>query len=199
MVDVIKKFPDRFRAYWVINPNYPDLLEGEIAQFSRMEGFVGFKFLSDYHKYPLDGSRYGPALEYADEHRLPILMHTWGHSPFDSPALVEKLAGQYSKAVFFMGHSGYGEWEKAIQVAHDYPNAYLELTAAYEVNGVIEMMVQGAGSRKILFGTDLPWFDPHYAIGCILFSRITDADRHNILHRNAESILKLEPYEGTSR
>jgi len=190
MADIIEKHPGRFRAYWVINPNYPERIQGEIDQFSELKGFVGFKFLSDYHKYPITDPRYQPALEYADKHKLLILMHTWGKSPYDSPVLVEKLASKYSYVTFLMGHSGYGEWEKAIQVARDYHNVYLELTAAYAVNGVIDWMVLEAGSEKIVFGTDLPWFDPHYGIGCVLFSRIADEDRHNILHRNAERILR---------
>lgn len=190
MVDVVKKYPDRFRAYWVINPNYPEELEEEIRQFSRAEGFVGFKFLSDYHRYPVTSPRYEPALKYADEHRLMVLLHTWGYSSYDSPTLVERIAVKYPNALLLMGHSGYGEWEKAIQVARDNLNVYLELTAAYAVNGVIEWMVREAGSEKILFGTDLPWFDPHYGIGCVIFSKITDEDRHNILHRNAERLLQ---------
>jgi len=56
------------------------------------------------------------------------------------------------------------------------------------VRGVIEAFVEAVGSERILFGTDLPWFDPHYGIGCILMSRITDDDRRNILHRNAERL-----------
>jgi len=191
MADIVRKYPERFRAYWVINPNYPERTQTEIAQFSKTEGFVGFKFLSDYHKYPLDDPRYEPALKYAEEHKSLILMHTWGKSPYDPPALVEKLAVQYPSTVFLMGHSGYGEWEKAIQVARDHPNVYLELTAAYAVNAVIDWMVKEAGSHKIVFGTDLPWFDPHYGIGCVLFSRITDKDRHMILHRNAERLMSL--------
>ncbi|MEM3545604.1 MAG: amidohydrolase family protein [Candidatus Bathyarchaeia archaeon] len=190
MVDVVRKYPDRFRAYWVINPNYPEEIPNEIRRFSELEGFVGFKFLSDYHKHPITSPRYENALKYADENRLIVLLHTWGYSPYDSPALVEKIAVKYPNVIFLMGHSGYGEWEKAIQVARDYPNVYLELTAAYAVNGVIEWMVKGAGSEKILFGTDLPWFDPHYGIGCVIFSRITDEERHNILHRNVERLLQ---------
>jgi len=192
MVDVVKKYPDRFRAYWGINPQYPERVEKEIDQFSKIEGFVGFKFLSDFHKYPLTGARYKPALKYAEKHKLLILMHTWGESPYDSPTLVEKIAGKYSGVEFLMAHSGYAEWEKSVQVARDYPNVYLELTGVCPVNGVIDWMVRDAGSHKILFGTDGPWFDPHYGIGCVLFSRITDEDRHNILHRNAERLLK--PY-----
>jgi len=157
-----------------------------------MKGFIGFKFLSDYHKHPLTSPRYEPALKYADEKRLSILMHTWGNSLFNPPSLVEDLAKKYPKTTLLMGHSGYGEWEKAIQVAQDYPNVYLELTSAYRVNGVIEWMVRDAGSHKMVYGNDLPWFDPHYGIGCVLFSRITDEDRHNILHRNAEKL--IEPY-----
>jgi len=190
MADVVRKYPDRFRAYWVINPNYHEEIEDSIRQFSQSEGFVGFKFLSDYHKHPVTSPRYERALKYADDNNLLVLLHTWGHSPYDSPELVEKLAGKYPNAIFLMGHSGYGEWEKAIQVARDYPNVHLELTAAYAVNGVIEWMAREAGSEKIVFGTDLPWFDPHYGIGCVIFSRISDEDRHNILHRNAERLLK---------
>ena len=192
MADVVRRYPDRFRAYWVINPNYPERIKYEIEQFSKVEGFVGFKFLSDYHRYPITSPRYRPALEYANEHGLIILMHTWGNSPYDSPSLVEKLAKEYTNITILMGHSGYGEWEKSIQLARDYKNIYLELTAAYAVNGVIEWMVREAGSDKVVFGTDLPWFDPHYGIGCVLYSRITDDDRHNILHRNAERLLGLE-------
>ena len=43
---------------------------------------------------------------------------------------------------------------------------------------------------KILYGDDLPWFNPHYGIGCVLFSRISDAARHAILHENAERIFE---------
>ena len=31
---------------------------------------------------------------------------------------------------------------------------------------------------------------PHYGIGCVLFSRISDAARHAILHENAERIFE---------
>ena len=60
--------------------------------------------------------------------------------------------------------------------------------AKMSFGGVIEEMCKRVGSHKITFGTDLPWFDPHYGIGCVLFAHITDDDIHNILHRNAERI-----------
>ncbi len=189
--EVIRRYPDRFRGYVALNPNYPELLEQQVARFEQMEGFVGFKFLSDYHQYPITGDRYRPALEYANERGLPILMHTWGHSTYDGPALADEVAQRYPNARLLMGHSGYGEWDRSVEVANAHEHVYLELCAAYAVRGVIEAFCEQVGSAKMLFGTDLPWFDPHYGIGCVLFARITDDDRHNILHRTAERVFGL--------
>lgn len=190
-VELVSNYADRFRGYWGVNPNYPKRTAKDVARFETFTGFVGFKFLSDYHKVAITDKLYASVLEYANEHKLPILMHTWGGSGFDGPDLVEQVAEKYPDVKILMGHAGYGQWDKAIQVSRDHPNVYLELTAAYAVRGAVEAMVKGAGSEKITFGTDLPWFDPHYGIGCIMSSRITDEDRQNILHRNAEKLFGI--------
>lgn len=189
--EVVAQWPNRFRGYWTINPNYPGRMAEELEAFARSQGFVGFKFHPDHHRYPLTGPRYELALRYAEEHELLVLSHTWGESRFNAPGMLATLAERYPHVTFLMGHSGYGEFDKAIQAAREHANLYLELTAAYRVNGVIEWMVREAGSSKVVFGTDLPWFDPHYGIGCILFAKITDEERRDILHRNAERLLKL--------
>ena len=174
-------------------------------------GFVGFKFLPDYHAYPADGPAYAPALAHADTHGLCVMIHTWGGSACNSPQHVERLARRYPNAILIMGHAGFGDWEFSAALAREYPNVYLDLTAVYaahdfsvlpagsgtpsalgsalHVNGVIEYFVKVATSRKVLLGTDLPWYSPHYAAGAALFARISDDDRHNILHRNAERLL----------
>jgi predicted TIM-barrel fold metal-dependent hydrolase len=76
-----------------------------------------------------------------------------------------------------------------VQLAQDFANIYLELTAVFDDRGVLEKLVCEAGSDRLLFGTDLPWFDPHHAIGVLLSADISDDDRHNICHRNAERLL----------
>ena len=150
------------------------------------------------------------ALEYADDRRLLVLVHTWGNSEYDSPLQLESVAARYTHAVFLMGHSGYGDWETSMRVARDLPNVYLELTAVYvahdfamdpaggsvptaagclQVNGIIEYMVSTAGSKKIVFGTDMPWYSPHYASGAVLFAKIDDDARRDILYGNAEQLL----------
>ena len=192
LVEAMARYPGRFYGYWCVNPNYPRDNAWALGTFPQTPGFVGFKFLSDYHQKPITHSAYAPILQYANERGLPVLMHTWGKSSYDGPALWAEVAERYPRASLIMGHSGYGEWDLALEMASRYDNIYLELTAAYHANGIIERMVREVGSRKVLYGEDLPWFDPQYAIGCVLCAHISDDDRHNILHRNAERVFGLD-------
>jgi predicted TIM-barrel fold metal-dependent hydrolase len=189
MAEVVRKHPGRFYAYRTVNPNYPEKVKEEVARFDGEEGFAGFKFHPSGHSYPITGPAYVPALEFANERKLLLLTHTWGHSEYDGPSMVEKVAKAYPQITFLMGHSGYGEWDASLRVAKENANIYLELTAASRVGGIITRMVREVGAKKVVFGTDLPWFDPHFGIGSVCFSRITEEDRHDILHRNAERML----------
>jgi len=217
MQDTIDRYPEQFLGYWSVNPLITDAARNAPRDFARARGFVGFKLLPDYHTTALTDARYAPALEYADANRLLVLVHTWGGSPFNGADLVERVVTSYPGATFLMGHSCYGDWDAATRIAREHANAYLELTAVYvahdfgnqpggsgtplplysclHVNGILEYMVREATSRKIVFGTDLPWYSPHFAAGAVLFARISDDARHDILHRNAERL--LTPTKGT--
>ena len=211
MQDTIDNDPGMFLGYWVINPNLKSSLSRAIRDFEGSRGFIGFKFLPDYHQQVLDGGGYDPILEYANAKKLPILIHTWGWSTYNGVQHVETIAEKYPDAVLIMGHAGYGDWTSAVRAASMHSNVFLELTAVYvahdfamfpagsgtplpaysvlQVNGIIEYMVENASSKKILYGTDMPWYSPHFAAGAVLFARISDDARMDILFRNAERII----------
>ena len=88
-----------------------------------------------------------------------------------------------------MGHSAPGELDESIAIAKQFDNAYLDICDIHRNGGTVEKMVKAAGSEKVLFGTDLPWYDPNYAIGSVLFAKITDRDRANIFRNNAVRML----------
>jgi predicted TIM-barrel fold metal-dependent hydrolase len=189
-IQAVREHPERLRAYCTINPNYPELIQADLDSFeAHRDVYVGFKFLADYHGIAISDERYRPAWEYAGKHDLLILTHTWSGSPLDGPAVVREMAGRYPEVTLLLGHSCHNDWDAAVKLAHDYPNIYLELTALFDDRGVLEKLVEEAGSERLLFGTDLPWFDPHQAIGALLSAGIGDDDRHNICHRNAEKLL----------
>jgi len=183
------QYPDRIHGYYVVNPHYDHDLDRDLAEFDRVGGYVGFKVLPDYHKYPLTGEKYRKIYEFANERGLLLLSHTWGHSAYNPPQMMGELAGRYRNIQFLLGHSAPGETDYAIELAKKQPNVYLELCDTGRLNGMIGKMVREAGSEKVLFGTDFPWYDPHYMLGSVLFSGIGDDDIRNIIRHNAVRLL----------
>lgn len=190
IVQAMAQYPKRIYGYYTFNPNYADELARDLADFARHPGYVGFKLLPDYHKYPLTGDKLTPLYEFANDHGLLLLSHTWGHSSYNPPRMINELARRYPRIKFLMGHSAPGECDQAIALAAELPNVYLELCDTHRLNGIVRKMVRAATSEKVLFGTDMPWYDPHYGLGSVLFSGIGDREIENIMHHNAVRLLE---------
>ena len=193
-MQVVKRFPDRFRAYHVVMSNHLD----PDSDLQRMEDhrdvFVGFKFHPDTYGVPLSDPRHEPYWRYADERGLLVLSHTWGHSDKDGPEEVEKVLREYRNLVLVAGHSFHDEWERGPELVKRYPNLYLELTAVLDNRGALDMIVERCGSERILFGTDLPWFSTHHGIGAVLSAEMSDEDRRNVFYGNGEKVLRRFPW-----
>lgn len=188
------KYPDRIKGYFSFNPNYSEELLPGINQVLKHSGYIGFKFLPEYHHYSLVDSGYAKVLELANDHQLVLLVHTWGGSAYNSTKQVEQVLKKYPNITLIMGHSAPGECDLAIGLARDYENAYLDLCDIHRHNGIIDRMVAGAGADKVLFGTDIPWYDPNYCLGGILFSAISDQDKYKIIYGNARRILNEQTH-----
>lgn len=194
-IEAVRRMPDVLRAYCGINPGYPDIIARDLESFESLfpEVFVGFKMLSSYHKTALTHRSYRPVWEYANERKLPVLIHTWGGCPFNGYEPVREAAGGYPRAKILLGHSLHGEWENAVRMANEHPNVYLELTAVLDERGVVENFVRDAGSEKVVFGTDFPWFSHHYYLGALLGAGLDEESMRDILYRNAMRILGENP------
>lgn len=194
VVDICRRYPDLYRMYVGIVPHYPENIREDLKLFDSWRPYaVGLKCLADYHQLPLTDKKYEYAFSFAEERGLPVLCHTWGGSPLDGGAVMLELVRRYPNIRFFMGHSIFGEWDYAERcVRESARNVYLELTAIPGERGLIEMLVRRVGSEKLLFGTDMPWFDEYQAVGGVLSAKISDEDKRNILYRNAERLLGRE-------
>lgn len=189
MLDAVQRYPGRIYGYCTVNPNFPADLDGEMDAYLDLPGVAGLKMHPAMHAYPVDGPRYAPVWERAHQEKRLVLCHTWGKSGGCGAKDMRKIAERYPEVRLLLGHSCYGAWEEAIALARDFPNVYLELTAAYHVYGLIEWMCRDAGSRKALFGTDYPWFDPFAAIGCVVFAHIQEEEMRDILYANTKRLL----------
>jgi len=193
-IAVVKRYPDRFKAYHSVMSRYLDAEKDLREMEENPDVFVGFKFFADYYRVPLSDSRHDPYWEYADKKGLFALVHTWGGSPYDGLKEAERILEKYHNVIFIAGHSFHGHWEGAVELAKRYPNLYLELTAVLDDRGALDLFVDKLGSERILFGTDLPWFATHHGVGAVMSAYITDEDQRNILYRNGKKLLGRFPW-----
>ena len=189
MLDAVTQHPRLIYGYCTVNPHLQDDLEREMDFYLSQPGVVGIKIHPVMHAYPAHGDKYRPMWERADRESLLVLSHTWGADGGCGANDMRKVVERYPNVRLLLGHSCYGAWDKAIALAAEFPNVYLELTAAYHVYGLIEWMCREAGSNKVLFGTDYPWFDPMVVVGCVTFAHIEQDDMRNILYNNARRLL----------
>ena len=186
---LVHDYPGRIYGYYVFNPNRKEQYLNDIHTVLDNDGFIGIKILPNYHNYSLDGPGYEEVLAFADEHRLPVLCHTWGDKPQNSVKEVANIMPRYKNLFFIMGHSAPGDLDGAIATAKKHENLYLDICDIHRHSGIIAKMVNSIGSERIVFGTDLPWYDPNYAIGSVLCAAVTDEDKRNIFRNNAIKLL----------
>ncbi|MDD5729421.1 MAG: amidohydrolase family protein [Victivallales bacterium] len=189
-IEAVSKHPDRMRAYFAMNGSSPDLKADYERFINRQDVFVGLKTLPDYFHYGISDEIYKPFYKYANTNRLLFLCHTWGGSKYNGIEEAVKVLEEYPNMIFIAGHSFHGRWEEAAELCNTYENLYLELTAVIDEIGPLEYLLKTCGSEKILFGTDLPWFDTLHGIGYILSTEMSDSDRENIFFRNGVRLLQ---------
>lgn len=191
--EAMRRYPDRFKGYYCVNPVVGYDVADIKRRFRENPGYVGLKFLPDYHRTNLTDPIYAPALEMANEYHMLILSHTWGVSMNgESCNSADKVIGvleRYPNITFIMGHSIQGQVDLAIEIAKKYPNAYLDLCDTCRLNGVVEKMVREVGAKQVIWGTDAPMQTHNFQLGCVIGAKITDEEKRLILRDNALRIL----------
>ncbi len=198
VAEAAEQFPGRIVPYITINPNYPlEEIRAEIQHWHDTTGIKGFKLHPSLHKATTLDEGYTPVYEYCQEHGVPILSHCWnGEGGLEK--VIATLTERYPAISFLNAHSS-GSWEVVEQnceVSKKYDQYYLDLAGSVLLWGALETMVERVGAEKILFGSDMPFFDERPGFGRILCARISDEDKRKILGLNARRLYGLQTTKG---
>ncbi len=189
VLSICERWKGRFWGYISPNPNEENF-KSEMEKWTANPYFVGIKLHPVQYGKPLLCDEHRWAFGLAAEHSLPVLIHTWGCGDIYD---MEKAAREFSGTQLIMGHSG-GERDAAalaISMAARYENLWLDTTRSFVYCTEIERMVEGAGDRKVLFGSDATWNSQEAAIGRVLLADISEESKRRILGLNARKLFKL--------
>jgi predicted TIM-barrel fold metal-dependent hydrolase len=192
VVELVRRYPERFAGYAVLNPHHPDS-PADVERTLDLPGIVGIKIHPETHAYPVTGNGYAAAWEIANRRGVPVLTHTEGGSPYCDPAMFRAVAERWSQVRIILGHAGVTEagHRAAIAVARDHPNLILELCGSLTTGQWIRRLVDAVGPERVLFGSDFPFIDLRYGLGRVVFAGLPPDDLRQVLGGNARRLLKI--------
>lgn len=199
-IEVLNKYKGFLYTYLVFNPNFPKKSIEHIKKYINFEGVVGIKIHPSWHAcYPFD-EKYKEFWNYANENQLIILTHSWNPNvpnkaqKFSDPFFFTDIAAEYPNVKIILAHAGgRGSYlYKVIDIVKNNKNIYVDFSGDIFEPNLIETYVKKLpDSKKLLFGTDMPWVDIRYSLSKILNSNISIEDKKNILGLNALKLFNL--------
>jgi uncharacterized protein len=163
VLPLVSKNPARFRPVACINPHLHYPPARELARQAGL-GAVAVKIHPVHGGFEAGDRMLYPAYAWAQEHRLPVIVHcgtsTFSGSvnAFADPALLDPVFRDFPDLVVVLAHGGRGWWyEQAAFLALMKPNVWLE------VSGLPPQRLPDYYGRslrrladKMIFGTDWP-------------------------------------------
>ncbi len=148
----VKAHPDRFKAYAVLNPYYPDRMRQELVRCFERFHFLGIKVHSWVQGFVLHQPIIYELMAGAARYQVPVLFHD-GTPPYADTLQVAALAGRFPTVPILLGHSGlYDAARAAIDAAKNHDNIWLVLQGP--TIGDMTQIVAQAPSDRLLFGSD---------------------------------------------
>lgn len=176
---------------------HPDYVEESIAEIEWMQEkgirLIGelVPYLHGWHGY--SGRNLSRILDAAGHYKMVVSFHT---DPADLAGYSEiaAMVRSHPDVTFVAAHPNeramFREHLKCMEAC---PNFYLDLSGAGIFRyGAIAYGVRQVGSERLLFGTDYPICNPRMYVQAVYQEPLSEEDRENILHRNAERILGIE-------
>lgn len=179
LIETCSRLPDRLIGFAHVNPN--DTRKAIINELDRVyeAGIRCLKLINSYQeKYPGDGPNMMAMYKYASEHNMLILNHAWNKE------LLPRIAEKFPDVDFINGHYG----SSLDQVLMECPNVYANIWS-YDSMGWIDRGIREVGAEKFMFGSDAFVNPMSVGIGPVVFAKISDDEKRQILGLNCARLL----------
>ncbi len=166
VANYVAQHPDTLIGFLSIDPTQ-DGWEHEMHEGHDQLGLVGIKLLPMYAGFDPHDERLGPLWNYANDRRLPVLLHTGttfvSQAPLEHtlPRHLDRVAIRFPEIKIILAHLGHPYEHETVAVIRKHLNVYADISALhYRPLQLYRslMLVQEYGIwDKVLFGTDYPF------------------------------------------
>lgn len=182
----------KFTGLGTLHPDSEDI-EADVSEIISL-GLKGVKLHPDIQQFKLDDYRMLKIYELC-EGRLPILIHTGDHRYDNSnPNRMMPILDIYKRLTVIGAHfGGWSMWEEATEKLNGYENFYVDCSSslyAMTPEKAKELM-QAYGTKRVLFGTDYPMWEPKAEIKRFMKIALTEEEREDIFYNNAAKLFGI--------
>ena len=156
MGEACRRSNGRLFCLGIFDPRAADASLEALEQAARGPAFVGLKIHPSIHRVGADDRAYEGAWQFAAEHDLPILTHSWSVSEtnpvqrYSTPERFEAFVRRFPQVRLVLamsGGRGSGRHE-AIRMVNEHPNVFLDFAGDIFCYRLIETLVERPGRRK---------------------------------------------------
>lgn len=159
MLAVQARYPERVRAYVMVNPNDSAHALAEMDRCAAA-GAIGLKLAASRRA---DDPLLDAVAERAGHYGFPVLHHIWQGRTHEWPGQdasngveLGRLAARHPGVAFILAHiGGGGDWAHTLAAVADRPNVYLDLSGSGVDRGMLDAAVAAVGAERLLWGCDL--------------------------------------------
>lgn len=174
---------------WLTEDTEPD----DIIQRSKMRG-CKYHGAYNYHPKPRQD-----VLELLDRYGAILMMHTGRYKDANIASKTSyrhsiEIAEDYPNIKLIMAHMGGTDTTISMQAIDDIDaqglmNVYFD-TSGITTPFIIEYAVKTLGSKRILFGSDIPWCSFRAMYWTVAEAQISNEEQENIFYHNMNRLLK---------
>ena len=210
VADYVQQHPDTLVGFLSLDPTQPDW-EKELHQGHQELGLKGIKLMPMYAGFRPDGKDLDPMWQYAQDHDLPVLLHTGttfvAQAPLECtlPRHLDPVATRFPGVKIILAHLSHPYENECVVVIRKHPNVYADISAIHYRPFQLYhslMLVQEYGVwNKLLFGTDYPFTNIEASIEGLFglnkmlegtaLPRLDEEQIHQVIYRDTASILGL--------
>ena len=189
VLDAIKAHPGRIYGYaiptpWYENENFEDF-------FKPGTGMLGVKIHASLAQSEINAPGYDSVYELANKRGLPVLFHTWTAGHIHQ---VEEVAQRFKDMKIIIAHSAFRDDSTryaVIDFCKKNENVYVDTAISTTYEGSLEWMVGKIGADRVLFGSDISFYEARHNFGRIGLSKLSEADKIKIYGENARKLFAL--------
>lgn len=166
VADYVAAHPDTLVGFLSLDPTQPGW-QDELRYGHQALRLKGIKLLPMYAGFRPDDSTLDPLWQYAERHRLPVLLHTGttfvAQAPLECtlPRWIDNVARRFPEVRIVMAHLAHPYEGECIVTIRKHPHVYADISALHYRPFQFYhslMLVQEYGVwNKLLFGSDYPF------------------------------------------